>query len=83
MAENLQQRKLSIIEQLARTSNKKVIEKVEVILKEDDFWNELPEEAKASINRGLNDLKNSRKKPHHTVMKNLRLIKINKWNQQY
>ena len=61
MAENLQQRKLSIIEQLARTSNKKVIEKVEVILKEDDFWNELPEEAKASIKRGVTDLKNGKK----------------------
>lgn len=74
MAENLQQRKLSIIEQLARTSNKKVIEKVEVILKEDDFWNELPEEAKESINRGLDDLKKGKKKPHHEVMK-----KYKKW----
>lgn len=62
MTPNLQQRKLSIIEQLARTSNKKVIEKVEVILKEDDFWNELPEEAKASIKRGIADFKKRKKK---------------------
>jgi hypothetical protein len=69
MPQTFQQRKLSIIEQLARTSNKKVIEKVEVILKEDDFWNDLPEEAKQSINRGLNDLKKGKRKPHHEVMK--------------
>ena len=74
MAQTFQQRKLSVIEQLARTSNKKVIEKVEVILQEDDFWDELPDEAKESIKRGLADLKNGKKKSHHEVMK-----KYKKW----
>jgi hypothetical protein len=45
-----------------------------VILKEDDFWNELPEEAKASIKRGISDFKNGRKKSHQEVMK-----KYKKW----
>jgi len=74
MRQNLQQRKLLIIEQLARTSSKKIIDEVEVILKKDDFWLDLSDAAKASIERGIEDGKNGRKKPHTEVMK-----KYKKW----
>lgn len=74
MRPNLHQRKLLLIEHLARTSNEKVIDKMEKIIKEDDFWFDLSDAAKASIERGIEDGKNGRKKTHSEVMN-----KYKKW----
>lgn len=41
---------------------------------ESDWWDELPQDAKASIERGLKDIENGDVSPHEQVMK-----KYKKW----
>ncbi|MGN6249562.1 MAG: hypothetical protein ACTHNG_14510 [Ginsengibacter sp.] len=41
---------------------------------ESDWWDELPQDAKASIERGLKDIENGDVSPHEEVMK-----KYKKW----
>ncbi|MGN6800599.1 MAG: hypothetical protein ACTHJN_01765 [Ginsengibacter sp.] len=41
---------------------------------ESDWWDELPQDAKASIERGLRDIENGDVSPHEEVMK-----KYKKW----
>lgn len=45
-----------------------------IIEAENDWWDEISEEEKASIKRGIKDVKEGRVMPHEDVMK-----KYNKW----
>ncbi len=75
MKQNMQQRKLELIEKfIAITDSKALTELETIVLKHTDWWDELSDPAKASIKRGENDLKNGRIKPHKEVMK-----KYKKW----
>ena len=74
MQQNFQQAKYDLIQQIVNTDDKNMIERLRAVLNEKDFWLELPEAAKASILRGIEDGKNGRKKPHSEVMK-----KYKKW----
>lgn len=66
---NLQQRKIQIIEAV-NAADKKTIEKIEkVISSSTDFWDELNEEQKATIDKSLKQLDEGKRIPHATVKK--------------
>jgi hypothetical protein len=72
---NLQERKLQIIDSVIRTSDTKIIEKLEKIISaEIDFWDELTEEQQASIDRGIKELNEGKGIPWEKVKK-----KYKKW----
>lgn len=58
-------------------ADERVLKMVNAMLladQEDDWYDELPEEVKASIEKGLDDIKNGRVVSHENVMK-----KYKKW----
>lgn len=62
MNATLEARKLSIIEYLAEMEDEAVIQQIEALLKPSvDFWDELTEAQKVSIQRGLEQLKNGQR----------------------
>ena len=53
MVANLEQRKLSFIEELAELNNVSILVRIEhLLMPKVDFWDELSEKEKASIERG-------------------------------
>ena len=70
----------SLIKELKKNIDKadeRVLKMVNAMLladQEDDWYDELPEEVKASIEKGLDDIKNGRVVSHENVMK-----KYKKW----
>ncbi|MEP7168594.1 MAG: hypothetical protein ABI855_04435 [Bacteroidota bacterium] len=72
---NLIERKLLIIEAIIRINKNDVIKQIEKIISgETDFWDELTDEQKASIDRGLKQLKEGKRIPLAKVKK-----KLSKW----
>jgi len=66
MATNLQERKIELIQWLSVIDDPKLLEKI-VVLKEQnsgDWWNEISETEKDSIDRGLADADSGNLKPH-------------------
>jgi hypothetical protein len=62
MTTDLEVRKLSIIEFLAELKDEAIIQQIENLLKPRvDIWDELNEDEKASIRKGLEDLKNGKR----------------------
>ena len=71
----LQQRKLHIIDQLIRTESEEIIHNIEkVIIRSGDFWDELSDKTKQSIDRGIEQLDSGKRIPHSKVKK-----KYSKW----
>ena len=65
----LESRKLHLIERLAATKNEIIIQQLEVLLlQEEDWWDELTEAQKQSLQRGLDDARNGRVHPFEEVM---------------
>lgn len=57
MKSNIEARKLSIIEHLADLKDESVLQQIENLLKPKiDFWDELSEEEKTVIRKGIEDL---------------------------
>ncbi|MFT4023666.1 MAG: hypothetical protein QM664_07775 [Flavihumibacter sp.] len=59
------------------TADEKVVKMIHAMLEveqESDWWDELSEEAKASINQGLKEARSGQVTPHEVVMK-----KYHKW----
>ncbi len=57
------------------TADEKTVKMIHAMLEveqESDWWDELSEEAKASIERGLKDVEAGRVTPHEVVMKKYR-----------
>ena len=58
---DIQAKKLWLIEWLLKVQDAKILTKVENVMKEEhDFWDDLPQHVKDSIDRGLEDVKNGR-----------------------
>ncbi len=72
-ASNLAERKLSLIQLLSATDDEAIIAQIESILKgEPVSWNELSDDLKKSINRGINDADEGRKIPFTEFVKKRR-----------
>lgn len=73
MNATLEARKLSIIEYLAEIEDEALIQQIEALLKPSvDFWDELNEVQKASIRRGLEQLKNGQRTDYKTFILNFK-----------
>ena len=79
MNATLEARKLSIIEYLAEMEDEAVIQQIEALLKPSvDFWDELTEAQKASIQRGLEQLKNGQRIEYQTFIANYKKQRISR-----
>jgi hypothetical protein len=69
---SIESEKIKLIEWLTNLEDDSIIEKIK-FLKENypqtDWWNEITEEEKASIEKGLEDIKAGRITPHAEVRK--------------
>ena len=70
---NIQGEKLSLIEWISRINDKSIISKLRRIQEEyvgsEDWWNELNQAEKESIERGLKDIDEGRVHSNETVQK--------------
>jgi len=70
---NIQAEKLSLIEWISQINDKSIISKLRRIQEEhvesEDWWNELNQAEKESIERGLKDIDAGRVHSHETVQK--------------
>jgi len=68
---DLQARKLELIQLLSLTTNESLIARIESLIKAEDtdFWDEIPQELKDSIERGLAQADAGKTKPHSEVQK--------------
>lgn len=70
---DIQAEKLSLIEWISRINDKTIISKLRKIqtdyVQSSDWWNELNQEEKESIERGLKDIDEGRVYSHETVQK--------------
>jgi hypothetical protein len=66
--------KYKIVEKLIQTQDDVVLNEVKLILgvKENDFWEELPEEVKQSINQAKAELDRGEGIPHEKVMADIK-----------
>jgi len=75
---NIQSEKLKLIAWLFRLKDQSIIEKLKWLRENQneasDWWDEISEAEKASIDRGLDDIKHGRVSPHEEVRK-----KYEKW----
>lgn len=73
MANTLEARKLELRDLLAEVDNEGIILQLEMILKpQKDFWDELSEADKASIERGLDQLAKGERVPYEEVIEKIR-----------
>lgn len=69
--------KIKLVQYLLAINNEKTISKIKDFIidqKQDDFWDELPEEAKKEIEEAIIQLKNGEGIPHQKMKK-----KYEKW----
>lgn len=70
---DIQAEKLSLIEWISRINDKTIISKLRKIqsdhVQSSDWWNELNQQEKESIERGLEDIDEGRVHSHETVQK--------------
>lgn len=66
--------KLELVQRLLKTDDKNVIKYIKAIFDshEENWLEELPEEVKKSVTKGLEDAKNGKVTPHAEVRKNTR-----------
>jgi hypothetical protein len=71
MDTNLQQKKIELIQWLSTLTDASVIEKLLKLRKEqqNDWWDEISEAEKASIDKGLKDAEEGKLKPHSEARK--------------
>ncbi|MFA9186725.1 hypothetical protein AAGV33_01335 [Flavobacterium sp. FBOR7N2.3] len=69
---NIQLEKLELIKLLADTNDESIIASIKKIFnsKQKDWWDDLSEEQKADINKGIEDYENGRFYSFDEVMKN-------------
>jgi len=69
---NIQSKKLEIVQLILNTEKPAILEKIEDILKKEkssDWWNEISEGERKSIERGILEADNGELIPHDEVMK--------------
>ncbi|MCL6493692.1 MAG: hypothetical protein K6T54_02810 [Ignavibacterium sp.] len=70
---NLDKEKLSLIDWIASLEDETIIERIKFLKEKGpvkDFWDEISDEEKASIERGLKDVQDGRVVSHEVVKKN-------------
>ncbi|WP_310377488.1 hypothetical protein [Flavobacterium sp.] len=69
---NIQLEKLELIKMLVETNDSTIISSIKQIFKSEktDFWDELSEEQRAEINKGIEDFDKGRIHSYEEVMKN-------------
>lgn len=73
MANTLEARKLKLRDLLAEVEDESIILQLEMLLKpQKDFWDDLSEEDKASIQRGLEQLDRGERIPYEEVIDKIR-----------
>lgn len=62
--------KIELLKLILETDDEAIIQKLKVVFEkpEPDFWDELPDSVKESINRGLEDVSAGRVENHDKVM---------------
>ena len=69
---NVEKEKLEIIKWVTNLKDETAIEKLSMLRKrgtKSDWWDEITEEEKAAVEKGLEDIKAGRVKPHKDVKK--------------
>ncbi|CAG5078958.1 hypothetical protein [Parvicella tangerina] len=68
--------KYSIIELISSINDESKLRKIyqSISSESKDWWDELTEEQKASVERGVEDIKHGRVTPHETVMSEIRQL---------
>lgn len=69
---NVEKEKLEIIKWVTGLKDNTAIERLKVLRegpKKEDWWNEITNEEKAAIDKGLEDIKAGRVKPHREAKK--------------
>lgn len=69
---NVEKEKLEIIKWVTNLKDESSIEKLRMLKnnpKKTDWWNEITEEEKATIDKGLEDLRSGKAKPHKEAKK--------------
>ena len=66
---NIQSEKLKLIEWITRIQDNSIIEKLLKVKEESDWWDEISQEEKKSIEKGLQDVKDGKIHQHADVKK--------------
>ena len=71
---DMQTKKLDLIDWLVNLEDERILDKLSSFKNEEtsDWYDDVPEEAKASIQRGLEDVRQGKLIPHEKVMENIR-----------
>lgn len=78
MNATLESRKLSIIEYLAEIDDESLIQQIEALLKPSvDFWDDLTEQQKQSIHRGMGQLDKGQRVDYQTFIANFKYNRQN------
>lgn len=67
---NIETEKIELLKLILETEDEAIIQELKIVSKkqEPDFWDELPNSVKESINRGLEDVAANRVQNHDQVM---------------
>ena len=71
---NIEAEKIELLKLILETESEAVIQEIKGVFKrqETDFWNELPDSVKESINRGLADVEANRVYDHESTMQEIK-----------
>lgn len=71
---NIEAEKIELLKLILETEDEAIIQELKVVFKkqEPDFWDELPEQVKESINRGLEDVAQNRVHHHDQIMQEIK-----------
>jgi predicted transcriptional regulator len=72
---NIQAKKLELVQVILNTEKPSILEKVESLLKKEkitDWWDEISDEEKASIQEGIDQLDRGEGIPHEKVMEEIK-----------
>ncbi len=71
---NIEAEKIELLKLILETEDEAVIQEIKGVFKrnEPDFWDDLPDQVKESINRGLEDVAQNRVHNHNQVMQEIK-----------
>jgi hypothetical protein len=64
--------KYQIIEDIISTEDEEVLKQIKMLLEGEDFWNNLDDDSRRSIDRGLSDFESNRIVSHEKIMEKYR-----------
>ncbi len=71
---NIEAEKIELLKLILKTEDEAIIQELKAVFKKQkpDFWEELPDHVKASINRGLEDVAAGHVHKHEDVMREIK-----------